>query len=69
MRCLLPCLMWIVLPAMGAEVHWSLVPPKKAARPPVEVKDWPLRELDHFVLAKMEQQKLMLFSGYANLKS
>ena len=58
MRCLLPCLMWIVLPAMGAEVHWSLVPPKKAARPPVEVKDWPLRELDHFVLAKMEQQKL-----------
>lgn len=50
--------MWIVLPAMGAEVHWSLLPPKKAALPVVKAKDWPLRELDHFVLAKMEEQKL-----------
>jgi hypothetical protein len=43
---------------MGAEVHWSLLPPKKAKMPPVKAKDWPLRELDHFVLAKMEEHKL-----------
>ena len=40
------------------EKHWAFVVPKKAALPKVENEDWPRNELDHFVLAKMEQKGL-----------
>lgn len=53
------CLLFgLALSAMGGEELWSLVPPKKAALPVVKAKDWPLRDVDHFVLAKMEAQNL-----------
>lgn len=40
------------------EKHWAFVPPKKAALPQVDHDEWPRSELDHFVLAKMEQKGL-----------
>ncbi len=40
------------------EKHWAFVPPKKAALPEVDNDEWPRSELDHFVLAKMEQKGL-----------
>jgi hypothetical protein len=40
------------------EKHWAFVPPKKAALPQVDNDEWPRSELDHFVLAKMEQKGL-----------
>ena len=58
MRFFLACLLCLVLPAMGAEELWSLVPPKKGALPAVKAADWPLRDLDRFVLSGMESQKL-----------
>ena len=40
------------------EKHWAFVTPKKVALPEVDDEDWPRNELDHFVLAKMEQKGL-----------
>jgi hypothetical protein len=58
MRRLACLLLSLTLPATGGEELWSLVLPKKTALPAVKARDWPLRELDHFVLAKMEAQNL-----------
>jgi hypothetical protein len=38
--------------------HWSFVAPKKVAAPAVSLKTWPKVELDRFVLARLEQEKL-----------
>ncbi len=42
----------------GAEYerHWSFVPPQKAPLPTVEAKSWPRSELDHYVLARLEER-------------
>lgn len=48
---------WI---AEGAnwEEHWAFVPPVRPALPVVEQANWPARDLDHFVLARMEAEGL-----------
>ena len=40
------------------EIHWSFVPPEKVALPAVEQQGWPESPLDHFVLAKLEENGL-----------
>lgn len=37
---------------------WSLQPVQKPARPPVQMKSWPLGDIDYFVLAKLESAGL-----------
>jgi hypothetical protein len=48
---------WI---AEGAswQTHWAYEPPKRPALPPVSNKKWSKNEIDHFVLAKLEKEKL-----------
>jgi hypothetical protein len=38
--------------------HWSFLPPKKQALPEVSDASWPVNEIDHFVLAKMDDHTL-----------
>jgi hypothetical protein len=35
--------------------HWSFVAPKRPEIPPVKDRRWPKNELDHFILARLEQ--------------
>ncbi|HTL08986.1 MAG TPA: DUF1549 domain-containing protein, partial [Chitinophagaceae bacterium] len=37
------------------ENHWAFTSPKKSPVPEVQNKQWPVNEIDHFVLNKMEQ--------------
>lgn len=48
---------WI---AQGAkyERHWAFIPPISRPLPEVDDEDWPKNEIDHFVLAKMEERGL-----------
>jgi len=48
---------WI---AEGARwnTHWSYVPPQQPALPAVKLKTWPRNPIDHFVLARLEQEGL-----------
>ena len=45
----------------GAEVkrHWAFVAPEKPQRPRVRNADWPRSEIDYFVLARLEQERLI----------
>lgn len=36
------------------ERHWAFARPRKRSLPEVENEDWPVNEIDHFTLAKME---------------
>ncbi|HUR47446.1 MAG TPA: PSD1 and planctomycete cytochrome C domain-containing protein [Candidatus Saccharimonadales bacterium] len=38
--------------------HWSFVAPRKAPLPQIKNKDWPKNEIDHFVAARLEKEKL-----------
>ncbi|MBI4660852.1 MAG: PSD1 domain-containing protein [Verrucomicrobia bacterium] len=38
--------------------HWSFTPPRRTALPPVKARSWPRNEIDHFILARLEQQDL-----------
>jgi hypothetical protein len=38
--------------------HWSLLPPAKAAPPEVKDRSWPRNGIDHFILARLEQEGL-----------
>lgn len=38
--------------------HWAFTPPKKSALPKVSDQDWCRNEIDHFLLAKMDEQGL-----------
>jgi hypothetical protein len=38
--------------------HWAFVKPEKVGLPKVENKDWIKNPIDHFILAKLEQEKL-----------
>jgi len=41
------------------EAHWAFVPPPAVVKPPVvATKAWPRTEIDRFVLARLEQEKL-----------
>jgi len=36
------------------ERHWSFIPPAKSSLPEIRAKDWPLNEIDYFVLNTIE---------------
>ncbi len=38
--------------------HWSYLPPQRPALPAVQNQAWPKNEIDHFILAKLEANKL-----------
>lgn len=48
---------WI---AQGAEwkEHWSFIPPEKPEVPKISNVEWPKNEIDHFILARLEQEGL-----------
>ncbi len=48
---------WI---AEGAtyEKHWAFVPPQRAPLPKLTAAQWPRTALDHFILARLEREKL-----------
>ena len=48
---------WIKEGAKWGE-HWSFVAPVKHQPPTVQEKGWPIRELDQFILARLEKEKL-----------
>src|ERR1043166_9013221 len=39
-------------------VHWSFVPPVRADPPAVRQKNWTRNSIDHFILARLEQEKI-----------
>lgn len=48
---------WIKEGAKWGE-HWSFVPPVKHPLPSLKKTDWPIRDLDHFILARLEAENL-----------
>jgi len=48
---------WIEQGAPYAK-HWSFIPPVKAAPPEVANKAWPRNEIDRFVAARLDEEKL-----------
>ena len=38
--------------------HWAFIPPEKPALPAVKNTEWPINEIDHFVMAKLDQEGL-----------
>lgn len=38
--------------------HWAFVSPERPELPAVKNADWPVNEIDHFVLARLEQESL-----------
>src|SRR5687768_5053911 len=48
---------WITEGAKWQE-HWAFETPKRPALPAVKDKQWPENEIDHFVLARLEKEKL-----------
>jgi hypothetical protein len=38
--------------------HWAFQPPRRAPRPRIQRADWPQNEIDHFVLARLEEREL-----------
>jgi hypothetical protein len=48
---------WIKEGAKWGE-HWSFVPPRNHPLPAVSKPEWPIRDLDRFILARLESEKL-----------
>jgi hypothetical protein len=48
---------WIEQGAPYAQ-HWSYVKPVRPPLPSVQGADWPRNEIDHFILARLEQERL-----------
>src|SRR5436189_1661744 len=48
---------WIEQGAQYAK-HWSFIPPVKAEIPEVSDKKWPQNEIDNFILARLDVEKL-----------
>ena len=48
---------WIAAGAPWQE-HWSFVAPKRPALPSVSRADWPLGAIDHFILARLDAEKV-----------
>jgi len=44
--------------AAARRSHWAFQPPRKTAPPAVRRSDWPLGDVDHFILAKLEADGL-----------
>jgi hypothetical protein len=44
----------------GAEYtpHWAFIPPLKAHLPVVQNRDWPTNEIDHFILHRLEGERI-----------
>jgi mono/diheme cytochrome c family protein len=40
------------------EPHWAFEPPQKVSIPSVSMPDWPIHELDYFILAAMDRRQL-----------
>ena len=40
------------------EIHWAFEPPAEKARPKVQNKEWPINDIDYFVLARLESEGL-----------
>ena len=40
------------------EGHWSFQKPTRPALPTISKEDWPANEVDHFILARLEENKL-----------
>ncbi len=40
------------------ETHWSYTPPQRPELPAVKLKTWPRNPIDHFILARLEQENL-----------
>ena len=40
------------------EIHWAFEPPAEKARPKVKHKEWPINDIDYFVLARLESEGL-----------
>lgn len=40
------------------EAHWAFIPPRLPELPKVQNKDWPINEIDDFVLARLEEKQL-----------
>ena len=38
--------------------HWAFEPPRKPALPAVKERDWPINEIDRFILARLEAEGL-----------
>lgn len=52
-------LVGFALTALGAETkHWSYIPPVRAPLPEVKNKKWSRNEIDRFILARLEKEKL-----------
>jgi hypothetical protein len=43
---------------VAGKSHWAYRPLKKVAPPPVQDQQWPRSEIDHFILARLEQEQL-----------
>ena len=50
---------WIASGA-GYEPHWAYVPPVRPAVPAVKQSGWPRNPIDHFILARLEAEGLIL---------
>lgn len=48
---------WIAEGAPYAK-HWAFVPPRAEPLPKVKLSSWPRNEIDHFVLARLEAERL-----------
>ncbi len=42
----------------GYKAHWSHVPPARPPLPPVRQKSWAKNSIDHFILARLQREKL-----------
>jgi len=40
------------------ETHWAFTPPEKQPLPALSDKEWPKNEIDHFILAKLDEKGL-----------
>lgn len=38
--------------------HWSFIPPRRPELPGIQQRDWPRNPIDHFVLARLERERL-----------
>lgn len=38
--------------------HWSFIPPQRPKHPAVKLKDWPVNDIDYFILAQLEHAGL-----------
>ena len=49
---------WIRQGADWQQQHWAYTRPEQPARPEVQNRQWPQNEIDYFILARLEKEKL-----------